>query len=306
VDVTDVFLFHEFIPMPRGFFDIPKLRSMGKCVILATHGTEYRPIQKFLSKDKFAQNDNVDDLLRMGVGVVDEKALLRLQYAQATANGIVTYDNEMAAYFDYDAVVGRALDLNEFPVVGIDKTRRGKDIVVVHAPSNLEVKGTVWVRQAVEELRSEGLEFDYRELHGVPQSEVMREVRNADIVIDQFRTGWYGVFATEAMAYGKPVLVYVREDVQEKGRDVPPMMYVTRHGIRDGLRKLLNDSELRASMSVAAREHVERNHNSETEADRLISTFEDLCYRRVRPINEDMRQKLEAIPFLQQIAAYHY
>ena len=38
-----------------------------------------------------------------------------------------------------------------------------------------------------------------------------RRYRDADIVVDQLLAGWYGGFAVEAMALGKPVIAYLRE-----------------------------------------------------------------------------------------------
>ena len=54
-----------------------------------------------------------------------------------------------------------------------------------------------------------------------PHAEAMKLYAQADLVIDQLLAGWYGGFAVETMAMGKPVVCYIRaEDLQF----VPPAM----------------------------------------------------------------------------------
>jgi glycosyltransferase involved in cell wall biosynthesis len=40
----------------------------------------------------------------------------------------------------------------------------------------------------------------------------MRVYQRADLIVDQLLAGWYGGFAVEAMALGKPVICYIREE----------------------------------------------------------------------------------------------
>ena len=55
----------------------------------------------------------------------------------------------------------------------------------------------------------------------MPHAEAMKLYAQADLVIDQLLAGWYGGFAVEMMAMGKPVVCYIRaEDL----RFVPPGM----------------------------------------------------------------------------------
>ena len=40
----------------------------------------------------------------------------------------------------------------------------------------------------------------------------------ADVIVDQLRCGSHGVFAVEAMATGKPVLCYIRDELVETSK----------------------------------------------------------------------------------------
>ncbi len=77
--------------------------------------------------------------------------------------------------------------------------------VIVHAPSDREIKGTAVVLKAMDALRKNGYQFDFVLLEGVPNEEVVRMLKVADIVIDQPFT-WIGRFAIEALAHSCVVL----------------------------------------------------------------------------------------------------
>src|SRR5204863_8132220 len=97
---------------------------------------------------------------------------------------------------DATAVVPPGLDLRLYePVPAVERERP----LVVHAPSNLEKKGTRFVVEACAQLP-----VDLDVVHGVPNDEAVERFKRADIVADQMHYLWHGVFAIELMAYGKP------------------------------------------------------------------------------------------------------
>ena len=91
----------------------------------------------------------------------------------------------------------------------------GDEIVVLHAPTDVDVKGTRHVVDAVERLRAEGLPVRLDLVQKVSRQEVLARCARAHVVVDQLLLGWYGGFAVESMASGRPVLAYVREDQPE-------------------------------------------------------------------------------------------
>ncbi|MBZ2196448.1 hypothetical protein [Occultella gossypii] len=97
--------------------------------------------------------------------------------------------------------------------------------VVVHAPSRAEVKGTDLIEPTLEQLHAEGI-IEYRRITKIPSAKMPAVYQAADIVLDQFRIGSYGVAACEAMAAGCVVLGNIRDSVREHvaqstGLDVP-------------------------------------------------------------------------------------
>jgi glycosyltransferase involved in cell wall biosynthesis len=116
-------------------------------------------------------------------------------------------------------------------------------LVFAHAPTNREVKGTDLILDALAELAKEGHRFDIDLIEGVSNAEAIARSREADIVIDQLYAGWYGGVALEAMALGKPVVVYLRESdfrflPDEMVRDLP-FFRTSPATIKDDLTRLL-------------------------------------------------------------------
>jgi hypothetical protein len=84
--------------------------------------------------------------------------------------------------------------------------------LVIHAPTHRGVKGTRFVLEAVDKLRSEGVRFRFQLIEGLPRVEARRLFEHADLLIDQLWLGWYGGLAVELMALGRPVICNIRED----------------------------------------------------------------------------------------------
>ena len=141
--------------------------------------------------------------------------------------------------------------------------------VVLHAPSNRAIKGSDMIEAALERL-SARFDFDYRPVTGLAHRDAMELYRDADLVIDQVLAGWYGGFAVEVMAMGKPVAAYIRD---EDMAFVPPGMASELPILRIDPRTLDADLtrifEQRASWSqtgARSRTFVERWHNPATVA----------------------------------------
>jgi glycosyltransferase involved in cell wall biosynthesis len=139
----------------------------------------------------------------------------------------------------------------------------GEEIVVLHAPTNREVKGTADVIATVESLRGEGIAVRLDLVEGVPHDEALRRFAAADIVVDQLRIGWYGGLAVEAMATGRPVLCYIREDTPEDNPFGSALPIVRTDSTRLGadLRALIARRDRRLELGAAGRAFVQEHHD---------------------------------------------
>jgi glycosyltransferase involved in cell wall biosynthesis len=144
--------------------------------------------------------------------------------------------------------------------------------VIVHAPSSRRRKGTEHVVAACE-----GLDAELDVVEGLHHDEAMERYRRADIVVDQLNAGWYGLFAIEAMALGKPVLAFLHNEAVRRTEEAlgvrVPVVGVTRETLRARLEELVADPELRRRVGAEGRAYVERVHDVERIADRLLDIY---------------------------------
>jgi len=106
--------------------------------------------------------------------------------------------------------------------------------------------------------------------------------RAADVVLDQFVIGTFGLAAGEAMACAKPVMV--KFDPRFHAGLFPEMPPVVpacdEEEIAFELRRLVLDPELREAIGTRAREWVCQHHGWRTVADRQIQLYEEILGRR--------------------------
>jgi O-antigen/teichoic acid export membrane protein/glycosyltransferase involved in cell wall biosynthesis len=148
--------------------------------------------------------------------------------------------------------------------------------VVVHAPSSRRRKGTDHVLRACE-----GLDVELRIVEGLHHEEALERYRDADIVVDQLNAGWYGLFAIECMALGKPVVTFLHEEAArrtEEAYGLPvPIVNVTADTLRERLEELVAlGPGGRGELGEASRAYVERVHDLELVTDRLVELYESV------------------------------
>jgi len=146
---------------------------------------------------------------------------------------------------------------------------------VAHAALSRSRKGTELIVAACAEL---GVELDV--IENVRHDEVGPRLARADIVVDQLNSGWYGLFAIEAMAYGKPVVGFIHDEAARRTADAfsveVPIVRTTKETLAADLRPLLDSAEKRRSAAAASRAYVERVHDADKMADRLIDIYSRL------------------------------
>jgi glycosyltransferase involved in cell wall biosynthesis len=144
--------------------------------------------------------------------------------------------------------------------------------VILHAPSSRRRKGTEHVIAACE-----GLEADLVLVEGLHHEEAFERYRDADIVVDQLNAGWYGLFAIECMALGKPVVTFLHEEAVRRTEqalgDRVPLVRATKDDLRAQLEPLVASAAERRRIGAESRAYVERVHDLERVADRLLALY---------------------------------
>ncbi|MDR1826039.1 MAG: hypothetical protein LBR27_12070 [Bifidobacteriaceae bacterium] len=134
---------------------------------------------------------------------------------------------------------------------------------VVHVPSNPLLKGTDLIEPVLRRLASAGL-IEYVRAEGLVAAQVLELYRTADIVLDQFRLGIYGVAACEAMAAGRVVVSDVDASVratvlQETGLELP-VVQATAAELETVLGQVLAERDHFRALAAQGRAFVEAIH----------------------------------------------
>jgi len=147
--------------------------------------------------------------------------------------------------------------------------------VILHAPSSRRRKGTEHVLAACE-----GLDADLVLVEGLHHDEAFERYREADIVVDQLNAGWYGLFAIECMALGKPVVTFLHDEALARSEQAfetrVPIVNATKETLRQRLEPLVADAAERRRIGEASRAYVEQVHDLEQVADRLLALYSRL------------------------------
>lgn len=147
---------------------------------------------------------------------------------------------------------------------------------VLHAPSNSGIKGTPLILAALERLKAR-FDFELILVENTPHAEAVKLYRSADLAIDQILAGWYGGFAVELMAMGKPVAAYVREEdrgfVDPAMWDEMPILRLDPRMLDDDLARILSDPGSLKALGQKSRRFVERWHNAALTARALMDIY---------------------------------
>lgn len=118
--------------------------------------------------------------------------------------------------------------------------------VVAHAPSSAVVKGSELIEPVLRRMHDAG-DIEYRRIVDARADQMPAIFGDADIVLDQFRLGSYGVAAVEALAAGCIVVGhvtdFVRDTVRAQTGRVLPIIQSRADDIEHTLRAILGDRE---------------------------------------------------------------
>jgi hypothetical protein len=134
------------------------------------------------------------------------------------------------------------------------------------------IKGSAFVKQAVERLQDEGHEVEFLFLKDIPSRDMRFYQSQADIIVDQLRYGWWGSTGVETMSLGKPVICYLRPQWKlfffrcfPEHQELP-IIEASVDSIYSVLRKLVVDYELRQEYGRRSRKFAEQHFNPQVNA----------------------------------------
>jgi len=257
-------------------WDLPLLKAMGKRIVVTYQGCDAR--QRAKAADRFeicACSQPACGLPRCEEAWNRQKAALIARFDHF-ADHIFALNPDLmhdlparAEFMPYASV-----DLAEWtPVAPVARST----IKVVHAPSDELTKGSRAIEQAVEEVMRGRGDVEYVRVRGLPRAQLRAVLEDADLVVDQALIGWYGGLAVEAMALGKAVACYLREEdlgfLPDEMRAELPVLRLVPGDLAGSLSTFLRDRESLAEAGQRGREFVCRWHDPTRLAGRTRSVY---------------------------------
>lgn len=147
----------------------------------------------------------------------------------------------------------------------------GKDgeVTISHSPNHRYVKGTEFILNAIQKLRDEGLQIKLYLIENKSNQEVKRILENeVDIHIEQIIYTGYALSAIEGMACGLPVISNEENEITTRVLrrysflNECPIVSTSPEKVKDTIRKLILNPELRLDLGRAGRKYVEKYHSN--------------------------------------------
>ncbi len=198
-----------------------------------------------------------------------------LEYVLGNADVVVSGADwvDSMPWWDRLSALPYAVDVDEWEPVASE--RRDGPVTVLHVRDG-EPRGTEFLVDACE-----GDAVDLRIVDEPSGDERRRLIAEADVVAEQFVSGWYGSLAVEAMSMQKPVLSYLRDDLRElyvlfSFAGECPVVNTPPEQVQDELRRLVADPARREELGRRGREYVRNHHSLEAVAATLDELFTTL------------------------------
>ena len=131
--------------------------------------------------------------------------------------------------------------------------------LILHIPTAPLLKGSPIFFKVMDELKAEGLDFEFKTVTGISNKEVRALLTEADILLDELYMHGPGMLGIEAMASGCCVVVKYLENSPDCFK--PPVVSVDVSTVKEKIRALIINQHLREELIDKGLEFV-RNTNA--------------------------------------------
>lgn len=268
----NIFHFYFGESLTKGNWDLPFYKIFNKKLVFHYLGIDVQLYQ--YSVDKY-EITNVATYLK-DVKDHDKKVLRRLERENKYANLQLVCAPYLSEFVPQADVLPLAIDLAEYSFS--PKKNINEEIVIMHAPTSRDNKGTSYILNAIEQLKEEGYKIKTLLVEKVTHEKLKEQYLDCDIFIDQILAGWYGTASIEAMALGRPTICFLREEYFkyiDYWQDIP-IINANPNTIYKVLKNTIEEREQLYNIGFNSRKFVEAVHDVKKLTDRLIQYYEQV------------------------------
>ena len=262
-DVFHLYFGSTLLPRPNP--DLPLLRSLGKRVVFHFCGCDVR--QRELTLRQYSLSGCTDCMSRI---------CLHMNHPRLAASDLAIVSTpDLLEFVPGAHLLPGPVDLERWtPKAARQEPISDRDVVrIVHVPSDREIKGTKYLVDAIERLKSAGYPVELDLLEGTTHEQIQSVSECADIAVDQLMIGAYGTVSIEMMAKGMPVVCRIRDDLRQYYPPDLPIVSAEPGSIYEVLESLITHPERWAELGRRGIEYVQREHEMHVVATRALSLY---------------------------------
>ena len=158
-----------------------------------------------------------------------------------------------------------------------DKKFGAQILRIVHAPSSEAVKGTIFVRAAINKLSRERDDFEYVEIQNMKHQDVIKNLHESHICLNWFLSFGMGVLGVEGMAARCATLMsadpLLEPSIPKPARHTVPWLVTGADEIYDNLKSLLDNRNLLVSYAEDGFKYAEANYSRTAARNRLTQNL---------------------------------
>jgi len=254
--------------------DLFFFRLLKKTVIITFHGSDARP--PYLNGALLRYNLSTQKLY-----YYTKFMKMKIQYIERYSNIIIShpaYGQFQEKPFISFLKIGIPFFISDSIINRMNKPKG--ELIILHSPSDPIGKGTNTIRDAIMVLREKGYQFQYKELFGKKNIEVIEELQRCDFIIDQVYSDTpLAGFATEAAYFGKPAVVggYYSDNILKdlEYEDIPPSLFCNPDSLVPAIEKLISDEKYRNNLGFQAWNFIHKNWTPEKIAKKFQMIIKD-------------------------------
>ncbi|MCG6533116.1 MAG: tetratricopeptide repeat protein [Syntrophales bacterium LBB04] len=220
----DIFHFHFFDTLSTGtsfggwkshperedYWDLQKLKEMGKKIVVSSWGSDVRNNSKIVYY-QLKYEEVSADIPYPPLNRKDQynKIWKFAQYSDAIVHG----DQEVCKHTPNGIMIPGGIDLEPFDLLMAGNRVTDEKKSILYAPSNQFYKGTNYTEAVLKRINDRyGEKIEIRKIHGLPYHEAIKRYLGNGAAVDDIAIFSFGLFTLEAMYLGRSVFATLRKE----------------------------------------------------------------------------------------------